>query len=262
MTTHPDPWPTGTPAWADITVPDLDRAVDFYGALLGWTFERGGPEVGGYTQALVDGRRVVGLGEPTGEDPAPPSAWCVYLATEDLAATTQAVTDAGGEVLLPAMEILHFGDMAIFVDPTGAVFGGWQHGEHTGWDVTDEPGAVVWTEVMSHDHAASLEFYRRVFGFTADDMSGPGFTYSSVRLDGQLVCGIGAYSDKVDPATPAAWTLYFGTADTDAAAQRVTELGGTVMSEPADTPYGRMAIVAGPFGEVFALINAGDDEPG
>lgn len=257
MTTHSAPWPTGTPAWADITVPDLDRAVGFYGALLGWTFERGGPEVGGYTQAFVGGRRVAGLGEPVGEDPAPPSAWCVYLATDDLAATTDAVTAAGGEVLLPGMDIAGFGAMGIFVDVTGAVFGGWQPGEHTGWDVVDEPGAMVWTEVMSHDHAASLAFYRQVFGYTADDMSGPGFTYTSVGLDGQTVAGIGAYSDKVDPATPAAWTIYFGTPDTDASAERVVELGGTVMSAPSDTPYGRMSIVTGPFGEVFALISGG-----
>lgn len=259
MTTHRGSWPTGTPAWADITVPDLDRAIAFYGALLGWRFERGGPEVGGYTQAFVGGRRVVGMGEPTGEDPAPPSAWCLYLATDDLAATTDAVTDAGGQVLLPGMEIVDFGSMAIFVDPTGAVFGGWEPHGHTGWDVTDEPGAIVWTEVMSHDQPASLAFYQHVFGFTADDMSGPGFAYASVRLDGQLVCGIGGYSDKVDPETPAAWTLYFGTPDTDVATQRAVDLGGAVMSPPSDTPYGRMSIVSGPFGEVFALIAQSDD---
>ena len=34
----------------------------------------------------------------------------------------------------------------------------------------------------------------------------------------------------------------------------MTALGGTVVSPPTDTPFGRMAIAAGPFGEVFAVM--------
>ena len=47
MTTQQVPWSPGTACWADITVPDLARATGFYGPLLGWRFETGGPETGG-----------------------------------------------------------------------------------------------------------------------------------------------------------------------------------------------------------------------
>ena len=36
--------------------------------------------------------------------------------------------------------------------------------------------------------------------------------------------------------------------------QRQGLVGGTVVSPPTDSTFGRMAIVSGPFGEVFALI--------
>ena len=254
MTTRREAWPPGTPAWADITVPDLTVARAFYGPLLGWEFETGGPEVGYYTQAYVDGRRVVGLGEPMGEEPVPPPAWCVYLATDDLAATAEAVRDAGGQTAVHPMTIMSFGSMAIFVDPAGAVFGAWEHAEHTGWDVVDEPGSVVWCEVMVHDQPTAVAFYQEVFGYKVDDLSAPGFTYASLSLDGQPAAGVGGYGAQAGADAPAAWTVYFAVTDTDASAARVSELGGTVVGPPTDSTFGRMAIVAGPFGEVFALI--------
>ena len=68
------------------------------------------------------------------------------------------------------------------------------------------------------------------------------------------LAGVGQYGAPAGRRAPPAWTLYFAVADTDAAAAQVTELGGTVVSPPTDTPFGRMAIAAGPFGEVFAVM--------
>jgi len=55
---------------------------------------------------------------------------------------------------------------------------------------------------------------------------------------------------------PAAWTLYFAVEDADAVAAAAVEHGGSVVSPPTDTPYGRMAIITGPSGEVFAVTAA------
>jgi len=43
---------------------------------------------------------------------------------------------------------------------------------------------------------------------------------------------------------------------TDAAVQRVRDNGGTVIAEPFDFEYGRIAIVAGPDGEPFGVITS------
>ncbi|GAB3756459.1 VOC family protein [Microlunatus parietis] len=33
--------PAGTPTWIDLGIPDLDRAMTFYGAFFGWEFDVG-----------------------------------------------------------------------------------------------------------------------------------------------------------------------------------------------------------------------------
>ena len=44
--------------------------------------------------------------------------------------------------------------------------------------------------------------------------------------------------------------------DVDAAASLVTELGGSLLGEPADLPYGRYVGVSGPDGEIFYLLTS------
>ena len=39
--------PDGTPTWIDLGIPDLEGAMRFYGALFGWDFEVGPPEIPG-----------------------------------------------------------------------------------------------------------------------------------------------------------------------------------------------------------------------
>jgi predicted enzyme related to lactoylglutathione lyase len=255
MTTRHGPWPTGTPGWADIVVPDLAVARAFYGPLLGWRFE----VRDGRTQAFLDDRRVVGLAEFVGHTLPVQPAWCVYLATDDLPATAAAVTDAGGRVVVAPRRVPGLGEVALATDPAGAVFGLWEPVGHTGWDVAAEAGAVVWSEVMVHDQPRALAFYRRVFGYTVDDLSAAGFAYAAVQLDDAAVAGVGGYSAQAGADAPAAWTVYFGVRDADLAVARVVELGGRVLSPPADSTFGRIAIVAGPFGEVFALMGPRPD---
>jgi len=53
--------PDGIPTWIDLGIPDLERAMAFYGALFGRDFEVGPPEAGRSTRCLLGGRRVAAL---------------------------------------------------------------------------------------------------------------------------------------------------------------------------------------------------------
>ena len=146
------------------------------------------------------------------------------------------------------------GRLAVAMDPAGAVFGLWQ-GEHTtGLGVATEPGALTWNEHMSRDFDGSKAFYQAVFGYDYQDMSSDGFKYATLMLDGQIVGGIGEYPAETPAEVPAAWATYFAVTDTDAAVAKVTELGGSVVQSPRDSPYGRVAVVAANHGAVFSLI--------
>ena len=246
-------WPAGTPCWVDVSVDDVPKAIAFYRALFGWDIELGGPEVGGYSIAHQDGRIVAAVSPKMGA-PDAPSVWTTYLATDDADATAAKIKGAGGQLLAEPMDVMEEGRLAVAMDPAGAVFGLWQGGNTTGLGVANEPGALAWNEHMSRDFDGSKAFYQAVFGYGYQDMSSDGFKYATLMLDGQIVGGIGEYPAETPAAVPAAWATYFAVTDTDAAVATVTELGGSVVQSPRDSPYGRVAVVADNDGAVFSLI--------
>jgi len=246
-------WPAGTPCWVDVSVDDVPKAIAFYQALFGWDIELGAPEVGGYSIAHQAGRIVAAVSPKMGA-PDAPSVWTTYLATDDTDATAAKVTGAGGQVLAGPMDVMEEGRMAVAMDPAGAVFGLWQGERTTGLGVANEPGALTWNEQFSRDFSGSQAFYQAVFGYGYQDMSGDGFTYATLMVDGHEVGGIGEYPDGTPAEMPAAWAAYFAVTDTDAAVAKVTELGGRVVGPPRDTPFGRIAVVADHDGAVFSLI--------
>lgn len=255
MTKRDKPWDPGTPCWGDLTTPDLASATTFYAGLFGWEFEDTGPEFGGYTLARKDGRRVGGMAPPPpGGDPAAaPTVWTTYLATADVDTTLAAVNANGGAVVFPTMDIGEEGRMAMASDPTGATFGLWQAGHNTGMELANEPGSVAWNECMTRDFGAAQEFYGAVFGYEWFDMSGDGFTYAAFMLDGRSVGGLGTLGEDM-PDLPAHWVTYFKVADAAESAATIVALGGSVVREPWDTPFGTMSVVSDIGGASFCLM--------
>ena len=253
MVTRDTRWPAGTPCWVDVSVDDVSKAAAFYEALFGWDIQVGGPEVGGYAIARSGGQIVAGIGPKMGPAEAP-SAWTTYIATDDADATAATITDAGGQVLAGPMDVMEEGRMAIAMDTSGAAFGIWQGGNTTGIGLANETGALSWNEHMSRDSEAAQAFYRAVFGYDYQDMSGEGFNYAMLMLDGREVGGIGEYPEGTPAEVPAAWGAYFAVEGTDAAMAKVVELGGSVVRPAADTPYGRMGTVTDNHGAVFSVV--------
>jgi uncharacterized protein len=198
-------WPAGTPCWVDVSVDDVPKAVAFYEGLFGWDVQVGGPEVGGYAIAHKDGKIVAGIGPKMGP-PGAPSAWTTYLATEDADETAAKIKGAGGQVLAEPMDVMEEGRMAIAMDPAGAAFGIWQGKNTTGIGVANETGTLTWNEDMSRDFEGSKAFYHDVFGYDYQDMSGDGFKYAMLMVDGHEVGGIGEYPEGTTSPPPGAPT--------------------------------------------------------
>ena len=55
--------------------------------------------------------------------------------------------------------------------------------------------------------------------------------------------------------TPSHWSIYWEVDDVDAALARVKALGGSVIDDAVDTPYGRLGTVTDPAGAKFKLRN-------
>ena len=254
MSTRDSAWPAGTPCWADLTSTDPDGARAFYGALFGWDLEVGPPESSGYTMARHDGRVVTainGMASPEGA----PSAWVTYLATDDLDATHAAALAAGATEVLAPFDVMTAGRMSLAVDPTGAFFGLWQAGDHVGFQAFNEPATVVWNELLSRDYEGAKSFYDNLFGFSYEkvDMPPP-HEYATISNGGDMVAGIGSMPPEVPAQVPSNWAVYFQVEDVDSVVAETVRLGGSMMSEPMTTPWGRMSTLADPQGAAFSVM--------
>lgn len=249
MPTRSTPWPPGTPCWTDYAAADVDAARAFYTSVLGFEYTGGEEEYGGYLQAMTAGSPAAGLMPRMAAEA--PVGWTTYFATEDAEASVARVTEAGGTVLAPTMDVGPLGRMAIALDPTGVAFGVWQAGEFIGLQVYNEPGAVVWNEAVSPDPARAREFYSAVFGFRWQPVPGTE-DYQTFSLDGgdQPVGGLGGQG----PGQPTGWLTCFSARSTDEAVAAVEAGGGKVAMPPTDTPFGRFAVVADPWGASFELM--------
>lgn len=255
MVVRHESWEPGTPAWVDISVTDLQRSQTFYREIFGWEFTDSDPAYGGYCNATVAGETVAGMAPPMEGMDEPPHVWTAYLAVADAQEVMGRVTAAGGQPVMPPMQVGSFGTMALAADPTGAVFGLWQSEEHTGANRVNEPGSMVWNDAMVSDLPVAKQFYADVFGYHYQDVSVGETRYAMAALEsqGRPVCGLG----QVEQGHAPHWSVNFAVADADEAVQRVSAFGGDIIVEPYDFEFGRMAVVAGPDGEIFGVV-AGD----
>jgi len=261
MPTSDEIRPNGTPCWIDVMVTDPIGAKAFYASLFGWDIQDGPPAAGGYAMCFLDGRPVAAISPKPEANPFP-NVWSTYLASDDLEATVTRAKSAGSTFMMEPMDVMTQGRLAYGLDPTGAPYGIWQAGEHKGVGVFGEPGSLAWNELMTRDYEGAKAFYGSVFGYEYEELGdGTNFRYSTIkRSDGEVVAGIGAMGAEVPAEIPPQWTTYFNVADTDSTAAKAVELGASLSTEPCDTPFGRMAVIRGPQGETFAIIQPAPDD--
>ena len=245
----------GTPSWTDLSTSDPQAAKAFYGPLFGWEFTDNPTDQGGpYTMATKDGKSVAAMMQqpPEQAEMGIPSMWNTYITVDDVAETVAKVEGAGGTIMMPPMDVMDAGKMAVLVDPTGAVFCVWQPLAHIGAELVNEHGALCWNEVVTADVSAASAFYKELFGWGTQAMDmGPMGTYTVFTLGED---GIGGSPGMPVEGVPPHWSTVFAVDDCDAAVATATESGGTAIMEPFDTPIGRMAVVADPTGAMFQLI--------
>ncbi|GAA3148299.1 VOC family protein [Streptomyces rectiviolaceus] len=246
--------PEGTPCWADAMFPDVEAAKSFYGELLGWTFDSGSDEFGGYTQARSDGKAVAAV-VPQMQGMDGPAAWNLYFATPDAAATAAKIRDNGGTLAMEPTQVGEFGTMATAQEPSGASFSIWQAGTHEGFEKTGESGAYCWAELTTRDPAATDAFLPSVFPFEKKIMDVDDVDFSVFQIGDQAVLGRLKMTEDFPPDVPPFVNVHFAVDNCDAAIVTVTKLGGHLLFGPMDSPFGRFATVADQQGATFSIID-------
>jgi predicted enzyme related to lactoylglutathione lyase len=240
----------GTPNWVDLQAPDLAAAKAFYGPLFGWSFDDMPMPDGVYSMAKIGDSEVAAIASPGMAGAS--AVWSTYLAVDSADEAAGKVQAAGGQVVMAPFDVPGAGREVIAVDPSGATVSLWQAGGHIGATLVNEPGCVLWNELITSDLSATA-FYEQVLGLTASAMD-MGDTKYTVFQAGDAMVG-GAAEPPV-PGLPNHWHVYFAVGDADAAAARISELGGKVLVPPFDIPVGRIAMARDPQGALFSIIKS------
>jgi predicted enzyme related to lactoylglutathione lyase len=110
----------GTPIWNELVTPDVERATQFYGDVLGMGVEKMEMPDGVYTGLTVDGRMIGGAMEPQME--GMPPHWNVYFNVASVDDSVAKAEGFGAQVMAPAFDVNGVGRMAFLADPQGGMF--------------------------------------------------------------------------------------------------------------------------------------------
>lgn len=242
------------PAWVDLATSDPQASRDFYSQLFGWEMDvSDDPQYGGYATAKLGEESTAGIGPK--QDPNMPSAWSLYMGTDDIDALAAKISDAGGTVVAAPFDVGDQGKMAVFQDPSGAFISAWQAANMSTFKA-NAPNTFGWAELWARGVSDVIPFYERVFGWTTrtSEMAPGQPPYNEFQHNGDSVLGALEMDPMVPAEVPNYWQIYFDVSDVDAAAAKAKQLGATEIVPPQDFPGGRFAILTDPQGANFALL--------
>jgi uncharacterized protein len=243
----------GTFCWADLATTDQDAAKSFYGELLGWEFEDIPVGDGvNYSMSRRDGRSLAAIAPqpPQARDAGAPPAWNSYVSVESADSAADRAQELGATVQAPPFDVMDVGRMAVIQDPQGAFFMVWEPRNQIGARIVNEPGALVWNELVSPDLDAGRSFYSDLFGWTLEAMSDAPMTYYMIK-NGDATNG--GMREPQPPDLPPHWLVYFGVEEMDSALGQVEQLGGRKLAGPIDMGAGVIGVAQDPQGAAFAL---------
>ncbi|HZS93470.1 MAG TPA: VOC family protein, partial [Chloroflexota bacterium] len=136
----------------------------------------------------------------------------------------------------------------------GAFISIWQPQMHQGAEVVNDPNSFSWSELYTRDMPAAQEFYRKVFNWETEEAPAEFGAYTIFRADGRSIAGGLDMTQMLPDSVPPHWLVYFTVEDAAAAAEKIKELGGTVVDGPHPTPMGPIVIAKDPVGALFALV--------
>ena len=126
-----------------------------------------------------------------------------------------------------------------------------------------DQGTFVWNELATSDVDGAKAFYTELLGWKAEDMPMPGGegTYTILKAGDAMAGGLWKMEGEAFQGAPPHWMSYVEVADVDAAAAKVSSLGGTVMQPPFDVPgVGRITVIVDPQGATLALMKSAEDD--
>ena len=238
--------------WVDLLTPDVARAEAFYGKLFGWTFKK----IGDYTLAYLDQEPMAGMlsvAAKTGERKQ--ARWVGYISVPDVSAAQRQVLSQGGKVLVSARSFPKRGELAVFADREGAIFGVMSSSSGDVEDFLTETGDWIWAQFLSRQGDTAAKFYASIAGSTILEAPKPDgskrwFLVSQGYARASI---IEIPRNRTD--TGPGWLGYIRVADVASTVALARQLSGRVLVPPRPDLFdGKVALIADPSGGVFGVL--------
>ncbi len=246
----------GIPVWHELVTKETDKAKAFYTALFGWDTQSWPMGEGKeYTMFAMGEKSICGINDQNGPEGVP-AHWITYFSVADADAAVAANAEAGGETLMPPMDIPDVGRFAVVKDPQGAVWCPFKYGNDPVLpDFAQlKAGDFIWEELLTSDPEAAAAHYAKVLGYDVEavDMGEIG-KYRVMKVAETGLAGIMAMPPGVE--APPHWLPYIKSDDVDASLAKALELGGKTLMPPMDIAgVGRVCVLADPLGAAIAVF--------
>lgn len=253
----------GKVVFEQLVTPDLPASERFYGSLFGWTFQHTQMGDADVAEAMLAGHPVAALiGRPMPSGTRRQPAWLTFFAAPDVDAATNAAVQNKAKTLFAPADIPGLGREAVLADPQGAIFALLASSSGDPPDTLAEPGAWIWSSLVTTDPDAAAAFYQTLFNFDVYDLPG------DQEAQHLLVASEDFARGSINPL-PAdrqgmrpRWLDFVRVTDVDAAVAKVTALGGRIVLAPQpDRHGGKVAVALDPIGAPFGLMEWSADQP-
>lgn len=249
----------GSFSWADLATSDAEGAKAFYTGLFGWN-ATDMPAGEGMTYTMFDkgglnAAAVYDMGDEMKGQGIPPH-WVNYVTVASAEESQKKAEELGGKAVMPAMDVMDVGRMAVVQDPQGAHISLWEPKAHIGTQIAYEPGAMCWNELGTSDTEAAGAFYSGLFGWRTNTMPMSQDAEYTMLMDGENMKGGMMKTPEEWGGAPPMWNVYFLVEEVNSALQKVESPGGKGVTPVMDIEFGKFAYVSDPQGAYFAIFEA------
>lgn len=247
--------------WHELMTTDVPAAQKFYEEVVGWKAQPFPGTEMEYSVWMAGETGVGGLMKLPAEAAAmgTPPMWVPYISVADADATAEQIKKLGGHVHKKPHFVPGVGNFGIMGDPQGAVFAILTPDQPETPETDPKPLEFSWRELITTDLDAGQKFYREIFGWVDKDVHDMGPEMGPYKMFGRdrFTYG-GMFKKPANLPAPSHWMSYAFVDSADAAAERATKAGGTVINGPMDVPGGdRIATILDPQGAAFSVHSKG-----
>lgn len=241
--------------WYELITTDVDKAVDFYTHVTGWSADVWHSPGGDISMFKSAQGAVANLRKSTGEKgPHGDTWWSASVSVTDVDVSAAKATELGGAVVQAPYDMPGIGRLAVIRDPLGTQMGLVALAEPMPPHDPEKPGEVMWHEHLSPDQDKAFAFYSALFGWKKRNEIPIGMATPYLIYGGESRDYGGMFTTKDGRA---AWFYYVHVDDLDAALERAKSKEAKLLNGPMEVPGGaRIAQLSDPQGGLFALLAA------